>query len=218
MSEYYNIIWLSKTKEYKKESEEYTIYEVYMKKDKKKYIMKVEYKEGECYSGYTSAQRLELDLIETNNFWPIQYYPIWKFRIYENDIYDFESWKDYIEIKVYDDEYYPSAKFELKKDEWSKTPRYEKLWNFLYLFYGDNWTGKSTIAKKAFDPEKILETDSLNQIYDILEYNLNRYEVIVVGGKHKDKKELIRIIKEDLICSEDWYDRHLIEVNFESYN
>lgn len=208
---YYNVIWLTKTKEYEENYYKYTIYELYVKKDNNKYIITVEFKEGECYSWYTSAERLSLDLVKVNNFGPIQLYPKGKFRIPENDIYDFDDRQNYINIEEHDsDGYYPGAKFEIKEDMWNETPRYEKLGDPFYVFYGDNWTGKSTIARKSFNQDKILETDTFDNIYNIYDYKLKNYELIVIGWKHKDKEELMNIIFKQL----EPLDKNIIKVDF----
>jgi len=185
----YKVIGLSKISNNEDEQgREIEVTHIFLKKDRQKYLLKVIFTTGECYSGYCAAQWLELDLQEVTEFEPIQQIPIEPFSV--SSPYNFQEWEKYIEFSEYDDGYYPTARFDIQEEMWKETPRKEEFGEPIYIFFGDSATGKSSIALKLFNKNEIIETDALEEPTDIFTMDYNEAKVIVIGNRHKNFKEL----------------------------
>lgn len=178
----------------------------------KKYNIKVEFSfefddTRECYSGWTTATYVHTGREKVEHFGALTHIPKEEIIISEmlrdgTPFNDFEEWdlddeRDYsLTIKDINgrnvasssfnggDEYYPCGDYDVNMDLFKETPRYPAK-RPTYVFFGESGIGKSFLGHQL--QGQIYETDSSPTLPDIL-----RYDVIVVGNKHKFEKEDIK--------------------------
>lgn len=148
------------------------------------YTLSLELEEGECGSGWCTAQWAYASLEKVDSFGSYHYRPKQRLTLSISNS-DFIS-KDVDEIETcflefsYDggDGYYPSGGYSIDMSYFIPTGR-QKDKMPVWIFVGESATGKSFIASKLDDSIKKYETDSSHYLPE----SLNEYDVIVLGNR-----------------------------------
>ena len=153
---------------------------------------------GMCGSGWTTASWGDIKATKVDIVGPLHYVPK------ESTALDTiqPSWSMENELFSFSEnggcDYYPSGSFTINLEGWRATGRKPSK-PMIHIFYGDNGSGKSTIA--SLTENKVIESDSFessNAFIDSLEITKPLDDVIIViGGKHKIELDTVASLLEE---------------------